>query len=176
KDGREIFGMPIPDALLTDAIKSAPYYSSYLEHVTEYQRYLNEEHNKADDKSPEPTLSQPPKPTPTPTESSKKDQDKGVPEKEPVYDDEEGPARPVVIREPDSRRIQPLPEVQGKGKEKRCTPMPTKPSEHADSPSLDAELTHTDSETESEKEVHVIKAGDQDEGQVRPNPGKQDKG
>ncbi|GJU88641.1 hypothetical protein Tco_1301064 [Tanacetum coccineum] len=76
KDGREIFGMPIPDALLTDAIKSAPYYNSYLEHVTEYQRYLNEEHDKADDKSPEPASSQPPKPTPTPTESSKKDQGK----------------------------------------------------------------------------------------------------
>ncbi|GJS18209.1 retrovirus-related pol polyprotein from transposon TNT 1-94, partial [Tanacetum coccineum] len=76
KDAREIFGMPIPDALLTDAIKSAPYYSSYLEHVTEYRRYLNEEHDKADDKSPKPALSQPPKPTPTPTESSKKDQGK----------------------------------------------------------------------------------------------------
>ncbi|GJU03711.1 hypothetical protein Tco_1114049 [Tanacetum coccineum] len=76
KDGREIIGMPIPDALLTDTIKSAPYYSSYLEHVTEYQRYLNKEHDRADDKSPEPALSQPPKPTPTPTESSKKDQGK----------------------------------------------------------------------------------------------------
>ncbi|GJS36569.1 hypothetical protein Tco_0534951 [Tanacetum coccineum] len=61
----------------------------------------------------------------------------GVPEKEPVYIDEEanlqrdlklslkdqgertqGPARPVVFREPDSRRFQPLPEVQEKGKEK----------------------------------------------------------
>nr|GFA64849.1 hypothetical protein [Tanacetum cinerariifolium] len=30
----------------------------------------------------------------------------------------QGPARLVVIREPDSRRIQPLPNVQGKGKEK----------------------------------------------------------
>ncbi|GJX96962.1 hypothetical protein Tco_0352760 [Tanacetum coccineum] len=57
KDGREIFGMSIPDALLTDVIKSAPYYSSYLEHVTEYLRYLNEEHDKADDKSPEPASS-----------------------------------------------------------------------------------------------------------------------
>ncbi|GKF73812.1 hypothetical protein Tco_0220144, partial [Tanacetum coccineum] len=34
KDGREKFGMSIPDALITDAIKSVPYYSSYLEHVT----------------------------------------------------------------------------------------------------------------------------------------------
>ncbi|GJZ56371.1 retrovirus-related pol polyprotein from transposon TNT 1-94 [Tanacetum coccineum] len=239
KDGREIFGMPIPDALLIDAIKSAPYYNSYLEHVTEYLRYLNEEHDKADDKSPKPASSQPPKPTPTPTKSSKKDQgkkrklvmestdapsptkrskvDEGVTEKEPAHDDEEanlqralelslkeqgertqGPACPVVIREPDSGRIQPLPEVQGKGKEKvaeeqvahdlltlqtpkpknptdqfifqRRTPMPTESSEHADSPSLYAELGLTDIETESEEEVHVIKAGDQDEGQAGPNP------
>ncbi|GJZ24436.1 retrovirus-related pol polyprotein from transposon TNT 1-94 [Tanacetum coccineum] len=237
KDGREIFGMPIPDALLTDAIKSAPYYNSYLEHVTKYQRYLNEDHDKADDKSPKPASSQPPKPTQTPTESSKKEQgkkrklvmestdapsptkcskavkvtkkrmpksslqlvnkvvDKGVPEKEPAHDDEEanlqralelslkeqgertqGPARPVVIREPDSGRIQPLPEVQGKRKEKRRTPMPAEPSEHADSPSLDAELAFTDSEMKSKEEVPVIKAGDQDEGQAGPNPGKQDKG
>ncbi|GKE67153.1 hypothetical protein Tco_1521314 [Tanacetum coccineum] len=46
---REIFGMPIPDALLTDAIKRAPYYNGYLEHVAEYQRYLDEEHNKAEE-------------------------------------------------------------------------------------------------------------------------------
>ncbi|GJR85865.1 reverse transcriptase domain-containing protein [Tanacetum coccineum] len=58
-------------------------------------------------------------------------------EKEPSHDDEEadlqralelslkdqgertqGPACPVVIRETDSRRIQPLPDVQGKGKKK----------------------------------------------------------
>ncbi|GKC67918.1 hypothetical protein Tco_1100516, partial [Tanacetum coccineum] len=63
--------------------------------------------------------------------------DEGVPDKEPVYGDEEadtqraiekslkevheahrGPLPPVVIREPDSRKFQPLPDVQGKGKEK----------------------------------------------------------
>nr|GEX79402.1 hypothetical protein [Tanacetum cinerariifolium] len=63
--------------------------------------------------------------------------DKGVPENEPRFDDEEanlqrvvaeslkdvlpthrGPLSPVVFREPDSGRRQPLPEVQGKGKEK----------------------------------------------------------
>ncbi|GKF96297.1 retrovirus-related pol polyprotein from transposon TNT 1-94, partial [Tanacetum coccineum] len=143
--------------------------------------------------------------------------DEGVPEKEPAHDNEEanlqralklslkeqgertqGLSRPVVIREPDSRRIQPLPEVQGKGKEKvveeqaahdlltlqtpkpnnpvdqfifqRRTPMPTEPSEHADSPSLDAELSLIDSEMESEEKVSMIKAGDQDEGQAGPKP------
>ncbi|GKG59950.1 hypothetical protein Tco_0609614, partial [Tanacetum coccineum] len=57
KDGKEIFCMPIPDALLIGAIKSAPYYSSYLEHIIEYQCYMNEEHDKADDKSLEPSSS-----------------------------------------------------------------------------------------------------------------------
>nr|GEX11432.1 putative reverse transcriptase domain-containing protein [Tanacetum cinerariifolium] len=47
KDGKETFGMSILDALLTYEIKRVPYYGKYLEHVTKYQQYLNEEHGKA---------------------------------------------------------------------------------------------------------------------------------
>nr|GEX22968.1 hypothetical protein [Tanacetum cinerariifolium] len=47
KDGKEIFGMPIPGALLTDEIKGAPYYDEYQEHVAKYQQYLDAEHGKA---------------------------------------------------------------------------------------------------------------------------------
>ncbi|GKC98593.1 hypothetical protein Tco_1168868 [Tanacetum coccineum] len=54
--------------------------------------------------------------------------------------------------------------------------MHTKPTGHADSPSLDVELPLTDSETKSDEEVPVINARDQDEGQAGPNPGKQDEG
>ncbi|GKA53570.1 hypothetical protein Tco_0746885 [Tanacetum coccineum] len=54
--------------------------------------------------------------------------------------------------------------------------MPTESSEHADSPSLDAELTLKYSETESEEEVPVIKARDQGKDQARPNLGEQDEG
>ncbi|GJR49694.1 hypothetical protein Tco_1400215 [Tanacetum coccineum] len=290
KDGREVFGMPIPDALRTDEITSAPYYSRYLEHVAEYQRCLDEEHGKAEEedvtespkaakgtksktaKQTKPSapkaskVTTPPKPTLTTTEPSKKDQskkpklvketsnapspvklskagkvtkqrkpknplqlvdefvDEGVPEQEPVYGDEEayiqravelsikqqaectqGPARPVVIREPDSGRIQPLPDVQAKGKEnvrneqvaldlltlqtpkkkspaeqyifQRYTPTTTEPSGHAESPSLYAELGLTGSETGSYEEVSPeINAGTQDEGQAGPNPGDQDEG
>ncbi|GJX39928.1 retrovirus-related pol polyprotein from transposon TNT 1-94 [Tanacetum coccineum] len=129
-----------------------------------------------------------------------KPSDEGVLVKEPAYNEEEsnlqralelslkdqgertqGLARPVVIREPNSRIIQPLPDVQGKGKEKvvdeqathdvltlqnpkkkspankfifqRRTLMPTEASGHAESPSLDAELTLTDSEMESDNEA-----------------------
>nr|GEZ42139.1 retrovirus-related Pol polyprotein from transposon TNT 1-94 [Tanacetum cinerariifolium] len=44
KDGKEVFGMPIPDALLTDAITRAPYYDEYLAHIAQYQKYLHGEH------------------------------------------------------------------------------------------------------------------------------------
>ncbi|GJR82015.1 hypothetical protein Tco_0152800, partial [Tanacetum coccineum] len=48
-DGREIFGMPIPDALLTDDIKGAPYYDEYLNHVAKYQQHLDAEHGIEDE-------------------------------------------------------------------------------------------------------------------------------
>ncbi|GKC07856.1 hypothetical protein Tco_0999466 [Tanacetum coccineum] len=97
KDGREIFSMPIPDALLTDEIKRVPYYGDYQEHVAKYQQFLDEERGKAEkggatesfeatkvtkpkaakattpagDKAPKPTATQPPKPNPAPTQPSK---------------------------------------------------------------------------------------------------------
>nr|GEW48768.1 hypothetical protein [Tanacetum cinerariifolium] len=146
-----------------------------------------------------------------------------VPVEEPAYNEKEsnlqralelslkeqaertqGPARPMIIREPDSKRFQPLPEVQGKGKEKvveeqathdlltlqtpknkspvdqfifqRRTPMPAEASGPAESPSLDAKLALTDSETESDDEAPKINTGDQNEGQAGPNSGIQDEG
>ncbi|GJW94214.1 hypothetical protein Tco_0173886 [Tanacetum coccineum] len=142
--------------------------------------------------------------------------DEGVPDKEPLYGDEEadtqraieeslkevhgahrGPLPPVVFREPDSGKFQPLPEVQGKGKEKvrveqaaqvllnlqtpkkkspadqyifqRRTSTQTEPSGHDESSSLYAELGLTDSETDSDEEVSGIVARVQDEGQAGPN-------
>ncbi|GJR07741.1 hypothetical protein Tco_0790393 [Tanacetum coccineum] len=49
KDGREIFGMPIPNALLIDEIKGAPYYNDYQEHVAKYQQILDAERGKAEE-------------------------------------------------------------------------------------------------------------------------------
>ncbi|GKA81397.1 retrovirus-related pol polyprotein from transposon TNT 1-94 [Tanacetum coccineum] len=122
---------------------------------------------------------------PSPTKRAKADK-MSVLEKEHAHDDEEaglqralelslkeqreqtqGPARPVVIRETDSGRIQPLPD--------RRTPMPIESFGHAESPSLDVELALTDSETESDEEAPEIHVGDQDEGQAGPNLGEQDK-
>ncbi|GKF95705.1 hypothetical protein Tco_0288440, partial [Tanacetum coccineum] len=124
--------------------------------------------------------------------------DEGVPDKELLYGDEEadtqraieeilmevhgahrGPLPPVVFREPDSRKFQPLLEIQGKGKEKvgRRTSTQTEPSCHDESSSLYAELGLTDSETKSDEEVlPVIQSGAQDKGQAGPNPAIQDEG
>nr|GEW86300.1 putative ribonuclease H-like domain-containing protein [Tanacetum cinerariifolium] len=142
--------------------------------------------------------------------------DEGIPETEPRFDDEEaevqreleeilksvydvprGPLSPVVIREPESGKFQPLPEVQGKGKEKvtdervaldlltlqtpkkkspadqfiyqRHTSTPTESSGHDESSSLYAELGLTDSKVESDEDVPGIDAGVPDEGQAGPN-------
>nr|GEU37777.1 ribonuclease H-like domain-containing protein [Tanacetum cinerariifolium] len=176
KDGKETFGMPIPDSLFTDEIKRAPYYEEGG--VTESPKATNE---TSEAPSPakqtnasEVTKKRMPKgPLPLVDESD----DESVLEKEPAYDDKEAnlqralelslkeqeeqcPARPVVIRKPDSGRIQPLPDIQGK----KGIAMPTKPSGHAESLSLDEELALTDSESESDKGVSEINVGEHDEG------------
>nr|GEW04956.1 hypothetical protein [Tanacetum cinerariifolium] len=146
-----------------------------------------------------------------------------VPEKEPRFDDEEadvqralkerlksmydvprGPLPPVVIREPESGKYQPLPEVPRKGKEKvtgeqvsrdlltlqmpkkkspadqyifqRRTSTPTRSSGHDESLSLYAELGLTDNEEESKEDVSGADAGGQGKGQAGPDPGAQDEG
>nr|GFA45412.1 hypothetical protein [Tanacetum cinerariifolium] len=230
KDGKELFGMLIPDALLTNEIKGAPYYSKYQEHVAKYQQYLDVEHGKAEEggaiESPKATkVTKPKEAKAIKLAGDKVDEPSAedVPVEEPAYNEEEanlqqdlelslneqaertqGTARPVVIREPDTGRIQPLPNVQGKGKEKvvdeqvayvlltlltlkkkshvdqfifqRRTPMLTEASGHAECPSLDAELALTDNEMKSDNLASKIDTGYQDKGQARPNPGVQDEG
>nr|GEW55965.1 retrovirus-related Pol polyprotein from transposon TNT 1-94 [Tanacetum cinerariifolium] len=128
--------------------------------------------------------------------------DEGILEKEPRFDDEEadmqraveeslksvydvhrGPLPPVVFREPDSGKFQPLPETPKKVNPaeqyifQRRTPAPTKPSSHAESPSIYAKLGLTDRDTESDEEVSpVVRIRAQDKGQARPNPGVQIEG
>ncbi|GKD78610.1 hypothetical protein Tco_1341231 [Tanacetum coccineum] len=119
--------------------------------------------------------------------------DEGVPQGEPPL---------VVIREPEPGKYEPLPEVQGKGKEKvgeeqvaqvllnlqtpkkknpaeqfifqRRTPSPTIPSSHEESSSLYDELGLTNSETDSDNEVsRDINPKAHIEGQAGSDPGKQ---
>nr|GFB66329.1 hypothetical protein [Tanacetum cinerariifolium] len=58
----------------------------------------------------------------------------------------------------------------------RRTHMPTKTFRHTESPSVDAKVALTDSETESDNAMPKINTGDQDEGQAGPNPSDHDEG
>ncbi|GJY06200.1 copia protein, partial [Tanacetum coccineum] len=248
KDGREIFGMPIPNALLIDEIKGAPYYGDYQEHVAKYQQFLDAEFGKAEEggatDSSNATKVTKPKAAkkqklvketpnePSPAKRSKgglvgkrrkpksllklvdEPSDEGVPVEDHAHTDEEadlqqalelslkeqskrtkGPPRLVVLREPDSGKYQPLPEVQEKGKEKvvdeqathdlltlqtpmkkshvdqfifqRRPSMHTEPTGQADSPSLDA----GPNPGEQNKGQAGLNPGIQDEGQAGSNPG-----
>ncbi|GJY39227.1 retrovirus-related pol polyprotein from transposon TNT 1-94 [Tanacetum coccineum] len=213
----EVFGIPISNDLITDDIRGEQYYNAYLEKVAKHQRYLvGEEVSEPDSPAPKPAKATKPK-------ASKLIFEEGVPENEPRIGDEEadlqkaveeslkefhsarqGLLPSMVIKEPKSRKFQPLPEVQGKGKEKvsdeqialdlltlqtpkkkspadqfifqRRTSTPTKSSGHDESSSLYAELGLTDSESESDEEVPGIVASVQDEGQAGPNHGEHDEG
>nr|GEU29830.1 hypothetical protein [Tanacetum cinerariifolium] len=111
-----------------------------------------------------------------------------------MYDVPWGPLPPVVIREPEFEKYQPLLEMPGKGKEKvikeqvahdlltlqtpkkkspddryifqRCTSTPTGSSGHDESSSLYAELGLTDSEEESEENVLGADEGGQGEARL----------
>nr|GEU41327.1 hypothetical protein [Tanacetum cinerariifolium] len=150
KDGREIFSMLIPDAHLTDEIKGASYYSEYQEHVAKYQQYLDAEHGKAEEGGV--------------TESLKATKGK----KKVV--DEQATHDLLTLLTPKNKS--PVDQFIFQ----RCTPMLTEASRHAESPSLDAELGLTDSETKSDNVASKIDTGDQDEGQARPNPGDHEEG
>ncbi|GJW27710.1 retrovirus-related pol polyprotein from transposon TNT 1-94 [Tanacetum coccineum] len=249
---REVFGMPIPNDLITDDIRGEQYYNAYLEKVAKHQRYLaGEEVSDPDSPAPKPAKATKPKaskqskplapkaatkkPKPAPAKPQEKKRklvtetseapslakrskagkvvkkrtkksslqlvdefvDEGVPENEPRIGDEEadlqkaveeslkefysacqGPLPPVVIREPESGKFQPLLEVQGKDQFifQRRTSTPTESSSHDESSSLYAELGLTDNETDSDEEVPGIVARVQDECQAGPNPGEHDKG
>ncbi|GJR69154.1 retrovirus-related pol polyprotein from transposon TNT 1-94 [Tanacetum coccineum] len=219
RNQKEVFGMPIPNELITDDIREADYYDAYLEKVAKHQRYLaGEEVSDPDSPAPKPAKSTKPKAKET-TEATlpakrvkagkvvkkrtlKKSQqlvdefiDEGIALTEPGF----GPLPPVVFRETDTGKFQPLPGVEGKGKEKvgaeqaaqillnlqtlkkkrqaeqyifqRRTSTPTEPSGHDESSSLYVKLGLTESDTELDKKMPpVVKSGDQDEGQAGPDP------
>ncbi|GJY58578.1 retrovirus-related pol polyprotein from transposon TNT 1-94 [Tanacetum coccineum] len=61
---REVFGMPIPNELITDDIRGADYYDAYMEKVAKHQRYLvGEEVSDPDSPAPKPAKSTKPKVT-----------------------------------------------------------------------------------------------------------------
>ncbi|GJS57902.1 hypothetical protein Tco_0652686 [Tanacetum coccineum] len=89
-----------------------------------------------------------------------------------AYPTQRGPLPPVVFRETDNGKLQPPPEVLGKGKEKRRSHIPTTTAGREDSTSLYAELGLYGSDTESDEEMPSVgRSGTQDEGQAGSDPG-----
>ncbi|GJT11020.1 hypothetical protein Tco_0858062 [Tanacetum coccineum] len=167
---REVFGMPILNNLIIDDIRGESQTTLLnLRKVAKHQRYLAGEE-----------VIDPDSPTPKPAKATKPKvamQSKALaPKVAPITK----PTSAKASMEPDFGKFQPLPEVQGKGKEKvkveqvaqvllnlqtlkkkspadqyifqRRTSTQTEPSGHDESSSLYAELGLTDSETDSDEE------------------------
>ncbi|GJX16207.1 hypothetical protein Tco_0217039 [Tanacetum coccineum] len=180
KDGREIFGMSVPDAILIDEIKGAPYYGYYQEHVAKYQQFFDAERGKADEgratessdatKVTKPKATKVTKPSEPPIRN-RRSKSSTCPETLSQNGNKQNeprePSHPGYLMEQDSGKYNHLPEAPSQH---------TKPTRHADSPSLDVELPLTDSGRESDEEVSMINAGDQDEGHAGPNPSEQEEG
>nr|GEU92549.1 RNA-directed DNA polymerase, eukaryota, reverse transcriptase zinc-binding domain protein [Tanacetum cinerariifolium] len=175
----KVFGMPIPDSLITVEIQQATYYHEYLE--KEAEKVPTEEPQVADEDAYYQKA----------MKESMKDS----------YALPKSPLPPVVIREPESGKYQPLPEVPGKGNAKvieekvshdllslqkhkktsladqyifqRRVFEPTGSSRHDES--LYALLGQSDNEEESEKVVLKAEEGGQDEDQDGPDPDAQAK-
>nr|GEV33101.1 hypothetical protein [Tanacetum cinerariifolium] len=198
---REVFGMPIANDLITDDIRGSVPNSPVPKPAIDTKKSKPSSHKAtpftkpATAKASKSTSSQQPKHAPAKTGEKKHefideegDMQRAVEESlKSVHDAPRGPLLPVVIREPDSRKFQPLPEVQGKGKEKvsdeqaalalltlqtpkkkspadqfifqRHTSTLTESSGHDESSSLYVELGLTDTEMESDEEVPRIDAG-----------------
>ncbi|GJW81489.1 hypothetical protein Tco_0145464 [Tanacetum coccineum] len=70
---QEVFGMPIPNDLITDDIRGKQYYNAYLKKIVKHQRYLvGEDVSDPDSPTTKLTPSQPPKPKPAPAKSQEK--------------------------------------------------------------------------------------------------------
>nr|GFB93515.1 hypothetical protein [Tanacetum cinerariifolium] len=209
---REVFGMPIPGSLITTDIQEASYYQEYLSNVAKHRRYLASE-TGCDQDSPAPKPTKParkPKSTaskapPRPAVAAE-DADLQKALEESIKTAYAAAPRvslpPVVIREPESGKYQPLPEVPGKGKAKVTEeqvshdllslqkPKKTSPADqyifqrrvsepigssgHDESPYV--VLGQSDSKEESEMVVLGADEGGQDEGQAGPDPGAQAEG
>nr|GEX27649.1 retrovirus-related Pol polyprotein from transposon TNT 1-94 [Tanacetum cinerariifolium] len=118
---REVFRMPIPGSLITAKIQQASYYQEYLAKVAQHRRYLaGEIGGLRDPPAPKPT--QPvrkPKSTAPKVADEDADYQKVLEESmKTAYALPRGPLPPMVIREPESGKYQPLLKVPGKGKAK----------------------------------------------------------
>ncbi|GJT47149.1 retrovirus-related pol polyprotein from transposon TNT 1-94 [Tanacetum coccineum] len=167
KDGREVYGMPIPNSLLTDAIKRAPYYGGYLAHVTEYQQHLDGEHGMAEEGSvPESPAPKAPKVTKPAVKETPDEPSPAKRSKAGLVGKRRKPKSPFKLVDEFADEGVPMSEpriVDEEADYQRAVELSLK--------DLEAKTqgpTHKDA---SNRELTEINAGVQDEGRAGSNPG-----
>nr|GEV61894.1 retrovirus-related Pol polyprotein from transposon TNT 1-94 [Tanacetum cinerariifolium] len=179
KDGREIFGMPIPDALLTDAIKGAPFYCGYLEHVAEYQRYLDAERSKAKEE----VVPESPKATKV-TKPAKDKAPKRTSSQLPKHKPKPKPARSKpskAIQEKKQKLVKETPDEPSPAKRSKGVKETSYNEEEANLQwAIDLSLKELEKQTQGPARSMVFKEPDSRRFQLLPeavlNPGKHDEG
>ncbi|GJQ94264.1 hypothetical protein Tco_0005403 [Tanacetum coccineum] len=150
KDERVIFVMPIPNVILTDDIRSAPYYSGYLEQATKPPKPA-EALKKVQGRKCKPTKETTDAPSPAKRTQAGKFGDEEANVQKALEESLKGAylARqgPLPLMTP--KKMSPVEQYIFQ----RRTPTTTKPSGLAESPSLYVELGLTDSETDSDEEA-----------------------
>ncbi|GJW80499.1 retrovirus-related pol polyprotein from transposon TNT 1-94 [Tanacetum coccineum] len=193
KDGKEIFGMPIPDALLTDEIKVTSYYNDYQEHVSKHQQILDAERGKAEEggatesskatKVTKPKAAKVIKPAGDPTPKKRKLVKETLDDPLPAKRSKVGlvgkrrkaksPLR--LIDEPSNEGV-PVEETAHDDEEanlQRALELSLKEQgERTQGPARPV----TSKKKKSDEEASKINARNQEEGQAGPNPGIQDEG
>ncbi|GJY64534.1 monodehydroascorbate reductase [Tanacetum coccineum] len=185
---QEVFGMPIPNDLVTDDIQGKQYYNAYLEKIAKHQRYLvGEDVSDPDSLAPKPTKRAKPKTTKKPT-SSQQTKPKTKPSTaKTTKSTPSQPPKPILApaKPQEKKRKQALDAAEapsqakrskaGQGQRKEPTPATAEPFSLVESSSLYAKLGLTDSGTESDEEVSPnMNAQGPEEGQCGTNPGDAD--
>ncbi|GKC41656.1 hypothetical protein Tco_1059378, partial [Tanacetum coccineum] len=170
---QEVFGMPIPNDLITDDIRGEQYCNAYLEKVAKHQRYLaGKEVSDPDSPAPKPAKGTKPK-------ASK--QSKPLAPKAATKKPKPAPAKSQEKKRKLVTETSEAPSPSKQSKAGKVVKKRTKKSslqlvdEFVDEGVLKNE-TRIDSETNSNKEVPRMVARVQAEGQAGPNPGEHDEG
>ncbi|GJY52041.1 hypothetical protein Tco_0442888 [Tanacetum coccineum] len=115
----EVFGMPIPNELISKNIKNAPYYNAYLEMVTKHDQKVAA---KKEGKKKTASTKQPKSKSATEKSSKRAPAVKPKPTKEKpskpstAKPPKPKPAKPTPLQNTEKEAIRPLPVVEGKGK------------------------------------------------------------
>ncbi|GJW47748.1 hypothetical protein Tco_0079394 [Tanacetum coccineum] len=114
----EVFGMPIPNELISNNIRNAPYYNAYLEMVAKHDQMVaaEKEGKKKTEKPSKPSTAKPPKTKPAKEKSTKATPLQMASKDKVAKAQSQAHVGGLAIREPVAKATRLLPVVEGKGK------------------------------------------------------------